>query len=122
MLVRDAGLLVLEEVAQEFIIAVAEVDSMDTEVMQISGTILLVDQVLAGLTGSPEEVMGEDTINGIAPSSHPKEILWKEFVDLISGKEAGAEYAIMGGTTLGRYGRKSPKRTGGKMASRPHSK
>ncbi|KAI4998610.1 hypothetical protein ZWY2020_053952 [Hordeum vulgare] len=72
-------------------------------------------KVVVGLIGSREEVPGEEPINGIVPSSHPKAILWKEPADLISGKEAGAEYAIMGGTILGRYGRKSPKRTG-KMA------
>ncbi|KAI5001504.1 hypothetical protein ZWY2020_026154 [Hordeum vulgare] len=105
LLVRDVGLRVLEEEVRESIIAVAEVDSMDTEVMQISEMTILLDQVPAGLIGLPEEVPGEDTTNGIAPSSHPKAILSKEFVE-ISDKEAGAEYAIMGGITMGRYGRK----------------
>ncbi|KAI4989075.1 hypothetical protein ZWY2020_036392 [Hordeum vulgare] len=116
LLVRGAALLVLEKVVLELIIAAAEVDSMDTEVMQIIATSLLVVQVVVGRIGTPEEVLGEEPINGIVPSSHPKAILWKELAALISGKEAGVEYATMVGTILSRYGRKSPKRTGRKMA------
>ncbi|XP_044947663.1 uncharacterized protein LOC123397007 [Hordeum vulgare subsp. vulgare] len=72
LLVRGAALLVLEKVVLVLIIAVAAVDSMDTEVMQIIGTSLPVVQVVVGRIGTPEEVLGEEPINGIVPSSHPK--------------------------------------------------
>ncbi|KAI5004039.1 hypothetical protein ZWY2020_031282 [Hordeum vulgare] len=77
--------------------------------------------VVVGPIGWPEEVLGEEPINGGVPSSHPKATLSKEPLDRISGKEAGAEYAIMVGIILGLYGRKSHRRTGGKMTPRQHS-
>ncbi|KAI4993802.1 hypothetical protein ZWY2020_008115 [Hordeum vulgare] len=71
-MVRAVGLLVLEEEPLELIIGVAEVVFMDTEAMQTIGTILLVDQGVVGPIGWPEEVLGEEPINGVVPSSHPK--------------------------------------------------